>query len=561
MQPYINIVSNFDAKASYVFTYTFLGSERIITNELSIRESKDKSQPVYASQSTKFDKNHTVPEGTLKNGTTYLAKIRVQIGESWSEWSPELEFTCLATPVITFESLDEKNFVYNDDIMMTALYRQEQGEKIKTYQFTLMNQNKVPITNYPTRFPDEKAPSILKERISGLVKGRLYYVGCRIITTNGINFFKTQEFIPHFVAPSLEGIVAVQNQSENGQILVQSYLKQMLGTQTKPFIPNAANDNPGNYTFLNNEWVVIPKEMPLMYTRLGMAKASDWVAKVWCKNILNGIMFDFSKEFGEGDHIQFIKHDDYIVCEKTHGTIKSRTRSNFVKGLGLKSFFLFIKVVEYRIQMKIVPMESVVIEHDLRASVTGSNYGVANKVRKSFEPTLIVPEQGMELTQPEYDSIKRNDLGVFLEDFLTVRTYDLNGRSQVIMSFDMIGMLQKEFGDVAWGGKTSLEDRVVVARRIITGWKPFVYAYSTSAEGETTSMRYWRNGQWTGLVSHTEGDFTEMTTPADLTPDLTITDTGHVHISVSAMVSDNATPSELMIRYAKLVTKVNASKF
>lgn len=354
MQPLLNTIENFDANMDYLFTYLYLGSSRVLVNEVTIREAKTGSQPIYTRQTSKFDKNHDLKKGSLENGKSYWAKIRVKTESDWTEWSPETEFMCLATPTLKFNSLDGENYIFNDDIMMQVIYRQEQGERIETFQFTLLDQNKQAISKYPVRMPDEATPNVLQERMQGLIKGRLYYLGIRIITKNGINFYADHEFIPQFITPTLDGIILTENQSENGQVLVQSFLKQMLGTQTKPFIEglDIANDNA--YTYWKDDWVIIPKEKPLMYKRLGMAKASDWVAKVWCENILNGVMLDFSKESGGNPHITFIKHDDYIVCEKELGGIKSRTKSNTVKGLGKKKFYLYIKIIEYRVEMKIV---------------------------------------------------------------------------------------------------------------------------------------------------------------------------------------------------------------
>lgn len=357
MKPYINLIENFDATEQYVVSYTYLGSQRITTNQIQIREAVSGSKPVYNRSTTRFDKNHTVPEDTLVNGKSYWIRVRVQLNESeWSDWSAETEFMCLKTPTLTFDSLDDKNYIYNNDIEMTVVYRQEQGERAETYQFTLMNQNKTPLYKYPTRIPDASSPNVFTERVSDLVKGRLYYIGVRITTKNGINYYETHEFIPHFVTPSLEGIVAVKNNGDDGQVLVQSYLKQMLGTQTKPFIPDGLDDSPLNYTFIDNDWVIIPKELPLMFTRLGMAKASDFVVKLWCKNIINGTMLYFTEELGGGVPMRFVKHDDYITVEKEYHGIKSRTKSNTVENLRLKEFYLYIKVIEYRVEVKIVPL-------------------------------------------------------------------------------------------------------------------------------------------------------------------------------------------------------------
>lgn len=292
----------------------------------------------------------------MVNGKSYWAKIRVQLNETtWSDWSPEVEFICLTTPSLTFDNVDDKSYVYNNDILMSVIYRQAQGERVTNYQFSLLDQNKTPITHYPTRVPDVASPNVFTERVSNLVKGRLYYIGIRINTKNGINYFEEHEFIPHFVAPSFDGIMTVKNNGDEGQVLVQSYLKQMLATQTKPFIPNSETNNATNYIYMQDEWIIIPNEMPLMYERLGMAKASDFIVKLWCKNVLNGLFLDFSEPNEEGVHLRFYKHDDCITCEKEYLGIKSRTKSNTVTNLKLKEFYLFIRVVEFRIEMKIVP--------------------------------------------------------------------------------------------------------------------------------------------------------------------------------------------------------------
>lgn len=363
MQPYINQVNNFDATQDYVIEYTYLGSERVLTNEVSIREDVKNSVAVYTRQSTKFDKIHTVAGGSLINGKNYLIKLRVRLGTledeegGWSDWSPELRFVCLATPTFIFSNLDKNSYVYNNDVMMQVIYRQEQGEKVETYQFSLLDQNKSPLTIFPTRTPNETSPNVLEERFNNLVKGRLYYIKCQVVTRNGINFFDTHQFVPHFASPSLDGIVETQNQSESGQILVQSFLKQTLGIQTRPFVVGENNNDSDNYTYLGNDWVVIPPDKPLKYTSMGMAKASDWVAKVWCKNILNGLFLDFEREDNNGIGLKFYKHDEYITCEKENLGFKSRTISNIVPNLKLKEFYLYIKVVEFRVLMEIVPKE------------------------------------------------------------------------------------------------------------------------------------------------------------------------------------------------------------
>lgn len=488
MKPYVNLMSNFDATKEYVITYTYLGAERILTNEVSIREAKPNAKPVYTRESTKFDKNHTIPANTLENGKSYLIKIRVKVDGKWSEWSAESRFLCLSEPVIKFQSLDEKSYVYNNDILMTAIYRQEQGERVKTYQFTLMDENKVPIVKYPVRYPDVSSPNILQERINSLVKGRMYHIGCRVITYNGLNHLEVHEFVPHYIAPSLDGIIQTKPQSDSGQILVQTYLKQLLGTQTKPYIPNAPNDDPINYAFLNNEWIVIPPTMPLSYVRLGMAKASDWVGKIWCKNVLNGVMLDFSREFGDGVHIKFIKYDDYIVVEKEYNGVVSRTKSNVIKGLKLNPFFMYIKVVEFRISVRIEAMD----KYDILFNFGGSMLGNTSHLLIGADREELPPEKMTKPNKILLDNIR------YKGDNKEVKVIGKkqNDRSQLAVAFNVIEILENQLSDSIWRGKTDLASKVKFARNITDNIVITMTARGSSTVDNKISTRLWDGSSW-----------------------------------------------------------------
>ena len=98
VQPILNQAVNYDAKTRKVFTFTYLGPEMTTTNTLSIREDKADSKPVYEKDQVSLDKNHILPPGTLDNGVAYLAKVRVKLKDGYSEWSPEIKFSCFTTP-------------------------------------------------------------------------------------------------------------------------------------------------------------------------------------------------------------------------------------------------------------------------------------------------------------------------------------------------------------------------------------------------------------------------------------------------------------------------------
>lgn len=362
MKPILNYVSNFDARDEYTFQYLYLGPERVTENELSIREAEKNSSSIYSKQVVSFDKIHILTP-TLVNGKSYYARIRLKIGDVWGEWSEEVKFTCLSKPTFLFESLRDEKFVYNNDLLMTVVMGQEQGDKVSTYRFSLLDQNKLPVKEYPTRQADLTTPNVMTERVNGLTKGKLYYIAVYITTQNGLEAFSMHEFIPHFIAPSVTGAVQTLNQPTDGQVLVQGFLRQHLGIQTRPYIKGEEEGAiPMSYQYLNGEWVIIPPDRPLTYKKMGMAQASDFIAKIWCKHIPNGKFLEFEREDKNGIGMTFYKRDDCIVCKKEYLNedglgLVYQSRSNIVPDLKKKHFYLYIKVVEFRVDMKIEVVE------------------------------------------------------------------------------------------------------------------------------------------------------------------------------------------------------------
>ena len=357
-QPLINYISSFDANKDYVLEFTYLGAERVTTNEIQIRVDKLNSLPIYTRQSTKFDKNHTIPGRVLTNGVTYRAKIRVQSqnGE-WSVWSPEETFTCLTTPKIVFQNLQEDKFVYNNDILFQAYFQQEQGDRVETYQFSLLDSNGVALQRYPVRRPESRLPNVMQERISNLDKGRLYYVKIDVMTESGLEYADRHEFVAHYVAPSTSGIIEVKPDQKNGTVLMQAYLTQSLGIQVTPKIENGNDEGeavmPVDYAYIDGDKVIIPPHRPLRYDRLGMAQASDFVLKLWCEKIPNGMFLEFISEHRSGVGIQFEKRDNRVLMHKQYlneddNGIKSVHASNVIEGLGKQAFYLYVKLIEFR---------------------------------------------------------------------------------------------------------------------------------------------------------------------------------------------------------------------
>ncbi|PWT34582.1 hypothetical protein DKZ29_07905 [Limosilactobacillus reuteri] len=354
-QPILNTVSTYDAKNERRLTYTYLGPERTTTSQLSIRENKSGSQPVFEKEQHSLDKEFILPANTLTNGTSYLAKLRVKLDNGYSEWSPEIKFMCLTTPRIIFDTIDQKQFIYTNDVLMSAIYTQKENDQVTSYRFTLYDQRHVTIQQFSMNIPTTVSPTRFSQRVRDIKKGKLYYIGLYVETEHGIRYEQLQEFTAQYISPSVSGVIQPQLNEQEGQINIELFLKQLLGTSAKAYIPNRDTDSDDHYSYWKDDYVIVPKDNPLMFTKLAMAKASNWVAKLWVMNVRDGLFLDFAQKNGKGQHIKFYKHNDYITAEKTFGHVVSRTRSNVVSGLGLKPFYLYIKVLEYRVEMLIEP--------------------------------------------------------------------------------------------------------------------------------------------------------------------------------------------------------------
>lgn len=85
-----------------------------------------------------------------------------------------------------------------------------------------------------------------------------------------------------------------------------------------------------------------------------MNRASDFVMKVWCKNIPDNSMFlELSPKDEVGIIIQFWKYDDRIVAVKQYGDVTSRHRSNIMQIPDNAQFMLYVRAIEHRIDVDV----------------------------------------------------------------------------------------------------------------------------------------------------------------------------------------------------------------
>lgn len=147
-------------------------------------------------------------------------------------------------------------------------------------------------------------------------------------------------------------------------------------------------------------------------------------------------------------------------------------------------------------------------------------------------------------------------------------TFTVNGQSAFHMySFDILRMLETAYGEGVWQGKTLLNDKVTIARSLITTAVCDWYGYGSSVGGNKAwfAWRYTSSNTWAtdgGRVTHTSGTVTKLTLGSSVMSAV-IDSTGFMHFIAYADPSDGVTASAITTDYIelRLTTKAVSSTF
>ncbi|KEK23938.1 hypothetical protein [Bacillus gaemokensis] len=354
IKPSLLVIQPFDATKGASIYYTYTGSKQSLKNQLVVTDTKT-NEIVYSFEYSSYEKVHHVPPNILLNGKSYKAKIRaISSDGDQSPYSNEVQFKTFSNPVLDIDNIDGQGYVYNSDVTFIAIYSQSEGESVKTYRFSLFDENEDLIENYPIRVPS--APNSLTEVVRGLEKGKGYFIECSIETVNGVVWTHRERFIPLYIVPSVNGVINTRNDSDEGVVKVTANLKQLLGTQVTSGARTEKSEGQikEDYKYEGDEWVIVPKGKPVIFKGLGMNRASDFVMKVWCKKIPNGTKFlDLSPVDNTGIAIEFWKYSNKVIAVKKYGRVVSRHCSNVVTIPYDSPFMLYAKAIEHRIDLSI----------------------------------------------------------------------------------------------------------------------------------------------------------------------------------------------------------------
>lgn len=136
--------------------------------------------------------------------------------------------------------------------------------------------------------------------------------------------------------------------------------------------------------------------------------------------------------------------------------------------------------------------------------------------------------------------------------------------AQQLYSFNIIRTLEDKFGPQIWQGKTTLSEKIAIAKQIITKLTCNWWGFGSGANGNKASLADWHatNNSWTAITSHTSSAITKLSTnmtSANGWIGVGIDNNGFVNILVYAEPSNGTVSSVINTDYVELELEVNTS--
>lgn len=293
-KPMLYLVPAFDATADFTFTFSYLGGE-IFRNTILIKNNAT-NQEVYRNTVVSRQLRHTVPAGTLRNGTVYNVSIQVIDGNNDSSpFSDPIVVYCYTTPTFGFTNLVEDQIVSSSFFEAQLNYSQPEGEILNQYTVFLYNSNRIEITNSGNLYDTEN----LRYIVNNLVNGDYYYLRATGRTLHNMDIDTGYVFFNvRYINPPVYSLLGLENQAEIGAISISPHLVVVTGTS-----------NPDPPKFINNIEVDLRDEGSWVKFDSGFNIANDFTIQM------------IGRDFNDYSQILILDNKQYkITLEYRYGT-------------------------------------------------------------------------------------------------------------------------------------------------------------------------------------------------------------------------------------------------
>ena len=238
---YVKSISAYDAANAQVVSFGYSGNQ-CIKNRIIIYNSST-AAVVYDNTVTTYSLTHTIPAGTLTNGTSYYCTITTYYMDGATEKSvvssASTVWKCLATATWSFNGLIEGTVIGNSYYTFTMTYSQAQSETVNEYYIVLYNQSGTVYWSSGALYD-----SSASMQVTGLPNDTVLYARAYGTTVNGLvldtgNISVTIDY----VSPTLYSVAYLEDDKWHGWVKVTTNVLEIEGVGT------------GTYSFVDNKYV------------------------------------------------------------------------------------------------------------------------------------------------------------------------------------------------------------------------------------------------------------------------------------------------------------------
>lgn len=304
--PILYSIPAFDASQPQVFTFYSVGGNQVTGNVLTIKNNATLAT-VYSQQQNTYKFEHTLPAGTLTNGTYYQATLQtVDAKGDKSNPSAAIQFYCYTQPSFTISNMPVGNIITNSSFAFNITYSQAQGEILNAYVFNLYNASGALISTSNTLYNTSTTlPFTGSYLFSGFEDKTSYFIevngvtqGGTQITTGRINFTTNYSTFDTF------SFLFLTNNCSGGYITIESNIIGIDGTT-----------NPANPTYINNEEIDL-RNGGYVEWKDGYNISGDWTMRMWGRALTpNNETIRFSNTNGDIISVWYKQDDTQVWFE------------------------------------------------------------------------------------------------------------------------------------------------------------------------------------------------------------------------------------------------------
>lgn len=319
----------FDATENYILRFNVVGGNQVFKNEIEIYNN-DTNVRMFQETIPSFEFYHTIPLGTLVNGTMYKVRLRTYDSlNNTSAWSDYVLFKCLSKAIITIPSIINGE-VKNQTELFTGNYVQTDNSELESFRFYLYNSDKNIILFSPEIFIKDELTKFEYEA-TGIENGKEYYAEFKTVSVDGLEgTSKLVKFKANYIQPTLKNLLTLENQSDKGSIKVSAKVVRVLG-----HIGSGTVTYENGYINLLDGSVYIDSEN-------GFSINDDFTLQIWCKDLKDNDTFItlFTKQ---GQIEIAYKNNKIYVYKKINNEIVYMIYSDEISITDLQDTYIYVQ--------------------------------------------------------------------------------------------------------------------------------------------------------------------------------------------------------------------------